>query len=213
MKKIFIFILLIFIFKLGSSQVQTFGGKTEDNNTDWKFALRIMPNSSGGLIQTAIVKEKPEGGSEVNFIPIKNWIYEISGLETSAANPNKINLFKKYDIIIPPDDLTGEALKNYMYKKAGFIINNLWRLKYSEYPYFNPEMNHEKGWAKNPDPKITWMPSESQLQLLKTYGINNFGDFFKGDYLFDLLKNVTDRDWQSRYLQSAGVYHENSRKN
>ncbi len=88
------------------------------------------------------------------------------------------------------------------------ILNNLWRLKYSEYPYFNPEMNNEKGWAKHPDDKITWMPSESQMRLLKPYGINSFSDFFTGEHLFDFLRDVTDRDWQNRYIQSAGVYND-----
>ena len=54
------------------------------------------------------------------------------------------------------------------------------------------------------------MPSESQIQLLKPYGINNLSDFFIGEHLFDLLKDVRTRDWQNRYIQSAGVYHEDA---
>ena len=193
------------MFSESYAQVNTFGDNSETQETDWYFAIRLMASLSGGLIQTAIVKYKPEGGYEVQFIPQDNWIREVVGIEESKANPSRENLFVKYNIIKSAgneDVINAESVEN-----AKLILGNLWRLKYSEYPYFNPAMNQEKGWAKNPDEKVTWMPSESQIQILKTYGINNLSDFFAGEYLFDFLKDVTNRDWQNRYIQSAGVYH------
>ena len=208
MKKIFILILLTFSLSGIYAQVNTFGGETKTEK-EWFFALRLMPNLSGGLIQTAVVKPKTEDGYEIQFIPQNNWIRQVIGLETSKANPNKENLVKKYHVFEIAGGTNDKNLNELTKEKLKLVLNNLWRLKYSEYPFFNPEMNQEKGWAKNPDDKITWMPSESQIHLLKPYGINNLSDFFVGEHLFDLLKDVMNRDWQNRYIQSAGVYHEN----
>lgn len=210
MKKILITFFLISSLSGIYAQVNVFGEK-EKTEKEWFFALRLMPNLNGNLIQTAVVKPKPEGGYEIQFVPQNNWIMQIIGTESSKANPDKENLIKKYNVFEIPGDFsnTGNAgINEFTKDKTAVILNNLWRLKYSEYPFFNPSMNQEKGWAKNPDDKITWMPSESQIQLLKPYGIDELNNFFIGKHLFDLLKDVTNRDWQNRYIQSAGVYHD-----
>ncbi len=200
--------MLSFLFIYNYAQINTFGNTTEVKK-DWFFALRLIPNLNGGLVQTAIVKENGESQNEVLYIPINQWLREIVGLEISKANPDKENLIKKYNVFEIPGNVQSTLMKDYTTEKLKVIINNLWKIKYSEYPFYNPALNQEKGWAKNPDDKVTWMPSDSQLQLLKPYGIENFSNFFIGEHLFDFLKDVTNRDWQNRYIQSAGVYHRN----
>ncbi|NPA68220.1 MAG: hypothetical protein GXO50_06385 [Chlorobi bacterium] len=205
LKKVFITVGTILLFSQVFAQVNTFGEQTKTEK-EWHFALRLMPGLSGSLIQTAIIKETGDK-PEIIFIPVNDWINQVIGLEVSAANPDKENLIKKYNVFEVPGDIKdkGTDAKEYTIKKTEAILNNLWRVKYSEYPFFNPDMNHEKGWAKNPDDKITWMPSESQIALLRPYGIKNLSDFFIGEHLFDFLKDVRNRDWQNRYIQSAGV--------
>ncbi len=200
--------MLSFLFIYNYAQINTFGNTTEVKK-DWFFALRLIPNLNGGLVQTAIVKENGESQNEVLYIPINQWLREIVGLEISKANPDKENLIKKYNVFEITGNVQSTLMKDYTTEKLKVIINNLWKIKYSEYPFYNPALNQEKGWAKNPDDKVTWMPSDSQLQLLKPYGIENFSNFFIGEHLFDFLKDVTNRDWQNRYIQSAGVYHRN----
>jgi len=212
LKKLIFLILFIFSFSEIYAQINTFGEK-EETQKEWFFALRLMANSYGGLIQTAVVKPKSEGGYQIQYVPQESWIRQVIGLETSKANPDRENLIRKYNVFEIPGEFSkkGNAgISEFTKSKTKAILDNLWRLKYSEYPYFNPERNQDKGWAKNPDIKITWMPSESQIQLLKPYGINNLSDFFIGEHLFDLLKDVRTRDWQNRYIQSAGVYHEDA---
>jgi hypothetical protein len=68
------------------------------------------------------------------------------------------------------------------------------------------EKKDEKGWAKHSDPNITWLPSESQINILRGYGIIEINEFFKDDDLFRLLRDIHDSEWQNRYIQSAGVY-------
>ncbi len=205
-KKIIVIFLGLLLFSEGIAQVNTFGEET-GTEKEWFFALRLMPNLNGNLIQTAIIRQDPDMKKDIQFVPLDDWIRQIVGIEISKANPEKENLIRKYNVFDIPGEKDNEDIKKYTLERTKVILTNLWRLKYSEYPFFNPEMNREKGWAKNPDSKITWMPSESQIQLLKPYGINNLSDFFIGEHLFDLLRDVTNRDWQNRYVQSAGVYH------
>ncbi len=209
MKKILFTALITFSFSGIYAQINTFGEK-EKIEKEWFFAVRLMANSSSGLIQTAIVKPKQEGSYEVLYLLQDNWIRQVIGIEASKANPEKENLIKKYNVFEVPGEFSSKGnagITEFTINKTKAILNNLWRLKYSEYPFFSPEHNQDKGWAKNPDDRITWMPSESQIQLLKPYGINNLSDFFVGEHLFDLLRDVRNRDWQNRYIQSAGVYH------
>ncbi len=209
MKKTLLILALILSLSDLYAQVNAFGEK-EKTEKEWFFAIRLMANLNGSLIQTAIVKPKPDGGYEIQHIPQDDWIRQVMVTENSNANPDKENLIQKYNVFEVPNKITNEGIKEFTLNKTKAILSNLWRLKYSEYPFFDPERNQDKGWAKNPDDKITWMPSESQIQLLKPYGITNLSDFFIGEHLFDLLKDVRNRDWQNRYIQSAGVYYKDT---
>ncbi len=199
--------MLSYLFIDTYAQINTFGENT-DVKKDYNFALRLMPSLNGSLVQTAILKEKSDGKYEVQYVPLEDWVRQIIGAETSKANPEQENLIKKYNVFEIPGENQNEEINTLIISKLKVIINNLWRIKYAEYPFYNPNLNQEKGWALNENEKITWMPSESQIQLLKPYGINNLSDFFIGEHLFDFLKDVTNRDWQNRYIQSAGVYHQ-----
>ncbi|MCF6183334.1 MAG: hypothetical protein L3J56_01690, partial [Bacteroidales bacterium] len=94
MKKTLLIFLLSFLFIYNYAQINTFGNTTEVKK-DWFFALRLIPNLNGGLVQTAIVKENGESQNEVLYIPINQWLREIVGLEISKANHDKENLIKK----------------------------------------------------------------------------------------------------------------------
>ncbi|MCF6365080.1 MAG: hypothetical protein L3J35_02650 [Bacteroidales bacterium] len=207
-------ILLIFLFNISVlvifSQNHTFG---EDDNSEkeYFFAIRLMPNLNGSLIQCAVMKKDAKHREDIFFLTADSWIRQAAGFETSPANPEKENLIEKYNIFEIPANVKkigNSEITRYTIKKTEAILNNLWRLKYSEFPYYNPEKNNEKGWAKHPDIKITWLPSEAQMQILRTFGIQELSDFFVGENVFNLLKEVRNRDWQNRYIQSAGVYYE-----
>ncbi len=209
MKKTLLIFALIFSLSDLYAQVNAFGEK-EKTEKEWFFAIRLMANLNGSLIQTAIVKPKSDSAYEIQYIPQDDWIRQVIGTENSNANPDKENLIQKYNVFEVPNEITNDGIKEFTLNKTKAILTNLWRLKYSEYPFFNPERNKDKGWAKNPDDHITWMPSESQIQLLKPYGITDLSDFFIGEHLFNLLKDVRNRDWQNRYIQSAGVYYDDT---
>ncbi len=168
---------------------------------------------SNSLFQCAIVN-KNTPLKDISYLNVNTWILQAAGYENSIANPNHENLFAKYKVFEIPDNAKSKGnseIKYYTINKAKAIFDNLWRIRYSEYPYFNPKLNNEKGWAKHPDPKITWLPSESQMNILhNSFGINELSDFIIEDNAFKLLKDIRDRNWQSIYIQSAGGYSVNA---
>jgi len=212
MKKTLLIILAlnISVFVLSSQNNNTFG-EEETVEKEYFFAIKLMPNLNGSLIQCAILKKDAKNSEDVIFLTTTSWIRQLAGFESSKANPDRENLIKKYNIFEIPSNVESVGNSEIIYytvKKTEAIINNLWRLKYSEYPYYKPDKENDKGWAKHSDVKITWLPSESQMQILSSFGIENLNDFIIEENAFKLLKDVRDRDWQNRYIQSAGVYFE-----
>ncbi len=207
-------ILLIFLFNLSiialfSQEIKTFGDETNLEN-EYCFSIRLLPDMSNNLYQCAILKKNSKLSGNVEYLALNTWILQAAGYESSIANPDRINYFIRYKVFEVPEKAKNKGnneMKYYTLNKAKANFNNLWILKYSEYPFFNTKINSEKGWASHPDPQITWLPSESQMNILRTsFGIKELGDFINDENAFKLLKNVRDRDWQSIYLQSAGVY-------
>ncbi len=212
MRKILGILFLFFLCFSAYAQVNQFGEENEENTEkEWYFALRIMPSLNGKLVQTALIKHTGNQKIEIQFVPGDIWLKQIAGLESSQANPNNENFINKYLIFGNKQDSAGNNKNEQTYadiEKIKVVLANLWRLRYSEYPYFNPEMNKEKGWAKHANEKITWMPSVSQMKLLEPYHVYSFTDFFYGEQLFKFLKDVQNRDWQNRYIQASGVYYD-----
>ncbi len=209
MKKITVIIILIFAYTTTFSQENTFGDEIELDEKEYYFAIRLLPSLNGNLIQVAVKKKNSVNKDDIKFLTLNSWARQLAGYETSDANPDRENLTEKYKIFEVPSEASNkgnEEIEFYTVKKIEAILNNLWRLKYSEYPYFNSEKNEDKGWAKHPDEKITWLPSESQMNILRTYGINELSDFIEDKQVMRLLKDVRNRNWQNRYIQSAGVY-------
>jgi hypothetical protein len=204
------FLALQFNFIIGFSQINNAFGQEEEEETEkeYIFSIRLIPNQSGGLIQCLILKGDIKKPEKILLLTTNSWVMQATGYESSKANPKTENLIQKYKIFEIPEEVTKTGEKEilfYSLKKTEAILNNLWRLKYSEYPYYNPEKNNDKGWARHSDLNITWLPSEAQMRILNEYGIENFGDFISEENTFRLLRDVRDKDWQTRYIQSAGV--------
>ncbi|NPA45027.1 MAG: hypothetical protein GXO49_05800 [Chlorobi bacterium] len=213
-KFILIFIFNVIFFSSFSQENKKFG--TDDNNieAEYSFSIRLLPSMGNNLFQCAIIKNNAPLKGNIEYLNVNDWILQAAGYEKSLANPNNENLFAKYNVFEVPEVAKNKGdseIKYYTINKAKAIFNNLWRLKYSEYPYFNPKLNNEKGWAQHPDPQITWLPSESQMNILRTsFGIHELSDFIVGENAFKLLKDIRDRNWQNRYIQSAGGYTVNN---
>jgi len=112
-----------------------------------------------------------------NYLTKTNFLFQITGQQDSKANPNHINYMKEYQIFWQ-------------------TLDQLWKLKYNEYPYNRKHDQDTKGWAK-----MKFSPSPEQLRYLQqNYGSKNITDFIYGKNLFRLLKDMQDTGWVSNYM-------------
>lgn len=202
MKKLTLLILLFTIGCFSTAQTNTFGN--EETKSEYFFAYKIMPSMQRELVVCAIIKPNPEGKDYIKYVSTKSWATQLTGYQTSKANPEKENLVLKYEIFEIPDTIISlgeDEVKDYTILRTVFLLNNLWRLRYSEYPY-ETKGKPEKGWAIHPEEKAITLPSESQMNILRKYGIQELNNFFLHEGALKLLKDFRNRDWQTRYSQS-----------
>ncbi len=216
MKHILIFSLLLQAFLFGNAQGTVgFGEEVEYCNS--YFAFKIMPALTGDLIQCAIITrpsvhtngianyEKVK--ETVRFITPEQFAKEFTGYSKSEANPKSENLALKHHIFEIPDTIKymGDAeIEKFTVARMQSILNNAWRLRYRVYPYeTKTEQSREEGWARNSDPKINYLPSQEQFKILESYGIiNGFNDFVKDEKAVQLLHDLRDRNFQTKYMQA-----------
>ncbi|PID88372.1 MAG: hypothetical protein CSB06_00420 [Bacteroidia bacterium] len=190
------FLLLLLGQTATAQETENFGNKEEKTCV---FVLRLMPGSGSSTVQVGILRKTEQ---KVTLLPLNSWVRQVLGHEESPANPQRENLVAKYNVFPVPKEAQNQGegeINYYNEKKLSTIIGNLWRVRYSEYPFMNPAMQTEKGWARHPDSKITWLPSEQQMTVLRGYGIKELSDYFIEEEAFRLLKDVRDKSWQNTY--------------
>lgn len=146
---------------------------SQEDKSNYYFGFNLVQTMYGEMVHYGIARVFKDGEVEVTFISRRNFLLQITGQQFSKANPNKEDLFEKWGI-------------NFL------IVNNLWMLRYSEYPYRSQD--YDLGWAQLP-----MQPSESQLNLLKNYGFENIDSFIYGDNAFKLLKDMMSLEWVNNY--------------
>ena len=148
----------------------------DTTKTDWYFAVSLMQTVRGDLMHFAVIKKQRNGKWYAIYMTKTDFLMQITGQQTSRANPNNINYMKEYKIYWQ-------------------TLDEMWKLRYSEFPYRKKYEDNEKGWAKR-----KFMPSDGQLDYLKkNYGIKHITDFIYGKNLFKLLKNMQDPQWVEYY--------------
>ncbi|MEO8590785.1 MAG: hypothetical protein ABI432_15525 [Flavobacteriales bacterium] len=122
----------------------------------------------------------------------EQFVLQAQGAVPSKANPEGINLFKKYEVnaCIHPDDPEGT-----LFLRDCDVFDQLWKLRFWEYPYLVSEGEHPgKGWSENRE-----APSPRQLLLLTDFGIMYLSDMARGENVFRLLHDVGDESWVDNY--------------
>ena len=165
------------------------------------FGFSINPTANSGLITYAIVETDENDKMLSRRVVTRNtWIRQMRGLEYSTANPQKEDLWSKNEIgdcfwLLDASKDKYEALAC----EASINVDDLWRLRYAK----NPQFRQDKvttdrkivgGWAKNP-----FRPNWPQIQILQKYGIVYISDFFYGDNMFQLMKDIQDETWIEAY--------------
>ncbi len=175
MKRFAVFLILFISIKnLGNAQVyQNFGEPVKH----YVFGVRINTTwSSAVTFFSALYNGKKL--SDVTVLPKDDFIREIMGLESSPANPDTINLFKKYDIVNPT------------------VIDSLWKLRYAVYPFERHDAD-TLGWTNNF--QNPYLPTSKQKRILYNLGMDTTFYVIYGDNFFALLKAMNNPAWIKNY--------------
>jgi hypothetical protein len=176
------------------------------------LGFSLMPGANSSPVSFKIVRifEDPKIPAVVQSISRDEFLRIATGAQPSSANPTNENLFIKHEIT--QCSWGKDTVMNHMLYKGGWqcsIVDDLWKLRYSEYPFqvpvtpgskvIDPLAEHipTKGWAKQ-----TSAPSDGQLNMLRAYGIVFVIDILYGDNAFRLLHDMQDPAWESRYRGS-----------
>jgi hypothetical protein len=152
----------------------------EDFEPEYYLGFNLIPNAMGGLYHVVLIK--PENGTFIiKQLTTESFISQAKGKETSLANPKNIDFFKKYHIDDPN------------------IINDLWRLRYKDYPY-ETRSTIDPGWSTNDS--IPFLPSQTQMKTLENFGMFKMSDYIYGDNAFRLLQLMTKPEWVKLYKES-----------
>lgn len=177
---------------------------------NYEFAFNLAPSYNSNLVTFAIVATRDGKVVNKRFISESSFIRQVSGQELSKANPEKIDLFEKYeltDCFYKYDSIKDIYVDGY----NCFRLTDLWALKYGRNPFCpsgcvpSDDMLVE-GWA-NHDFKPSW----PQLQILQNYGVIYIDDLFYGENMFKLFSDMKDSKWINTYANAGKS--DNRRKN
>ena len=150
----------------------------KENNPELKitvtgyFGISLMTTYSG-FVRYGFIQIKSTGEQKITWLSQEQFISQVTGQTVSKANPEKRNLLEEKGISVQTFD-------------------NLWKLRYAEYPY---DGSNEKGWAGR-----DFIPSESQWSFLnRNYHYKQIYQFLYGEDMWKLIKDCQDPDWQNQY--------------
>lgn len=150
----------------------------KENNPNLKITVTgyfgiSLATSYTGFVRYGYIQIKSTGEKQLTWLSRDQFMQQVTGQVVSKANPEKRNFLEDKEI---------------MWES----FENLWKLRYSEYPY---DGNQEKGWAGR-----EFAPSDSQWSFLKrNYHYENFEQFLYGEDMWRLVKDSQDPDWQNQY--------------
>lgn len=176
------------------------------------LGFSLMPGANSTAVTFHIVRkwDDPKRPIEAVNISQAEFMRIACGFQDSRVNPKKENLFAKYGLT-DCGYFNDTVIKGRIYN-GGMRCNtveDLWRLRYGEWPFYvqQPRANNGNtltpqgpgpGWARKP-----LMPSEGQLEILKGYGASDpIIDVIWGEAAFRLLKDMQDDAWVATYKSS-----------
>ena len=176
----------------------------------YEFAFNVGATYNTQLVTFSVVGVRDGKIVYKRNISESSWIRQVAGLELSKANPNKEDLFEKYeltDCFYKYDSIKDLYVDGY----NCFRLTDLWALRYGRNPHcpgdcIPSEDMLVKGWAAQ-----NFRPSWPQIQILQNYGIINIDDTFHGEKMFQLFSDMKDSDWISKYV-NAGKSRSNKSK-
>ncbi|HIP35627.1 MAG TPA: hypothetical protein EYG85_02105 [Crocinitomix sp.] len=157
----------------------------------YHFAIGVIPSVHSQLLTYAILTEINGKIVGSQILREQNFMYYIMGYWPTKANPKRVNLLEVNGI----DSCF--LVKNYSGKISGYYakpISEMWKLRYSEHPYV---YDIASGWSQE-----KYKPSIAQSTFLyENYGVANIKtNYFYGDSLFKILRDIQDPAWVNTYV-------------
>ncbi len=169
------------------------------------FGIRlIMDFSSFGQYYVFYRPRKTDVLEYANSLSQRDFILQAMGRQSSPANLKKENFFLKYGVCPEIYSLPKKRRSSYCYEKVRDILSNLWRLRYSEYPYLikDPTFN-PKGWAGK-----EYRPSYAQMSILhREFNMDTLSYLIVGENVFLLIRALGDKSWVEAYKNAAQQGH------
>lgn len=157
-----------------------------------RFGISLNTGLNNQLYTIFIVKEFEGKVIQADPITREQFVLQAQGLVASRANPDKENLFRKYQVNACVAE--GADTANLFVADCP-VFDDLWKLRFWDYPFRPQEGQHPgKGWAEKRE-----APSPRQLLLLTEYGIMHLNDIARGENAFHLLRDVGDSSWVDNY--------------
>ncbi|MBN1250584.1 MAG: hypothetical protein JXR51_02125 [Bacteroidales bacterium] len=175
---ILFFLQAAFIFSQ-DDKIHTFG--EESTEAEYFFGFNLIPSGVGGLNHFVLIKPLANGEFNVIQITKERFINQAEGKQESLANPKNINFFEEFNI------------------QNTLVVNDLWKLRYIDYPYFTME-KMDNGWSSNDS--IPFLPTNAQMQILNKFGMTRLSDYIYGENAFQLLFKMTSDKWVKEYKES-----------
>lgn len=168
-----------------------FSGFTHSQTTGKQnlFAVGLFTSAHSQMITYAIVSLRDGQLIGAQVLTEQQFMYQAMGYYPSIANLGRVNLFEKNGVdscfLYSDED---DRIVGYYCQP----FTQLWKIRFYENPY---EFD-VRGWSQG-----QFKPSRYQSELiLKEYGVKNvLTDYFYGDTLYKLLRDVQDPVWVETY--------------
>lgn len=179
------------------------------NNIKYELGFKLMPTAGTKVVTFAILSIDTINDNRIvktEFFEEGTFIKFCKGLLWSKANPKKINYFDEYEIdcgIMLDDPIMKKGIlsQDTMWEEMAPLclpFYDIWKIKYGVHPHYSSGStaipDEDKGWAKT-----RYRPGYTQTLKLQEYGVNNVDDYFYGDGMFRLLKDIQDYEWIENY--------------
>lgn len=153
------------------------------------FGIGLFTSSHSQLVTYAIVTLRNGVPIGAQVVSEQQFMYQAMGYYPSIANLSKENLFEKHGV----DSCF--LLYNEYSKIVGYYakpFQDLWKIRFYEHPF----LFDTPGWSQG---RIK--PSLYQTQFIyEQYGVKNIlTDYFYGDTLYKLLRDVQNPEWIINY--------------
>jgi hypothetical protein len=178
-------------------------------NIQYKLAFKINPTAGSGVITYAIIGIDTLNNNRLvktQFLTEGNFVKYGKGINRCIANPTGINYYEKFEVdcglmLDDPTVRKGIPVQDTLFDEMAPLclpIYDIWKLRYSVHPHYGTSTTNlpdeDKGWATT-----RYRPSYKQTLLLQQYGVNNVTDFFYGDNMFRLFKDMQNEEWVETY--------------